>query len=369
MNVPDSYPLSPRPEVDRLTPVHHGAADHAELKSLGLDPERVLDFSVNSSPYGPAPLVRQALTTVPLDRYPDREAYQLREILSCQLGVEMDQLLAGNGTAELLWLIAGTYLSRRSTVLTLEPTFGEYAYSARWMGAEVHSWWAAKEDGFRYHLEDITRLVEEQDYKIVYLCNPNNPTGQVLPENTLSTWSDSKPGTLFVVDEAYLHFSPGTSSAVSLNKPNILVLRSMTKDYSLAGLRLGYAVGHRTVIDALRKIRPPWNVNALAQAAGCAALQDQAHLEESMRRIHGEKRRLTTGLKQLGYHPLPSRTHYFLLPVEDGASFRGALIRLAIQVRDCASFGIPAFARIAPRTRLENERLLDAIRDIKEKEL
>jgi histidinol-phosphate/aromatic aminotransferase/cobyric acid decarboxylase-like protein len=180
----------------------------------------------------------------------------------------------------------------------------------------------------------------------------------------MADWAYTHPGTLFVIDEAYLAFAPGLRSALTVGADNILVLRSMTKDYALAGLRLGYTVSHVSVIRALSQVRPTWNVNALAQAAGLAALRDEAHRQQSLQALARAKEKLVAGLAELGLPPLPSATHFFLVRVGDGAAFRRALLRQGILVRDCASFGLPAHVRIATRRPEENARLLETIRTI-----
>lgn len=357
-------PPNPRPEIESLPKVHHGAPDFAELEHLGLSPDQVLDFSVNSNPYGPSPAVQTALALVPLDRYPDREALALRRSFSFQTNLPVEYILAGNGTAELIWLITLTYLQSGDQVLIIGPTFGEYANAAALMGAETHEWRAQPEDDFKPNPVRITEKLQQSYYRLVFICNPNNPTGQVLPIESLERWAQDHPKTLFVIDEAYISFAKGLESATHIVQPNVLVLRSITKDYALAGLRLGFAVGTETVIQALAKTRPPWSVNSLAQAAGIAALGDAAHLSTCLQNIRHDKEFLVTGLVELGLSPVPSQTHFFLLPVKDGAAFRSRLLRSAIQVRDCASFGLPAYVRIATRSYEENKSILSAIKDM-----
>jgi histidinol-phosphate aminotransferase len=170
---------------------------------------------------------------------------------------------------------------------------------------------------------------------------------------------------LFVVDEAYLAFAPGLASVVGHHRDNLLVLRSLTKDYALAGLRLGYAIGSAPMIETLARVRPPWSVNAFAQAAGVAALNDGDHLRQSLTVLQQAKAELLTGLSSLGLAPVPSAAPFFLLPVGNGAFFRRALLRQRIVVRDAASFGLPGYVRISTRTPEQNERLLQAIRDVR----
>jgi histidinol-phosphate aminotransferase len=342
-----------------VEPAAHGAIDFAELERLGLRPEDVLDFSVNSNPFGPSPKVWDAIRQTQLERYPDRESIALRRELSQRLEVSPAQIVVGNGTAELIQLTAFALLQRGEKVLVAEPTFGEYERSVRLMGANVHRWRAIPETGFAFRADEIQKELE--NVRMAFICNPNNPTGQILPLEVLDVWAMEFPNTLFVVDEAYLAFVPDMKSAVTLRRKNILILRSMTKDYAIAGLRLGYAVADETIIQALVNVRPAWNVNALAQSAGLAVLRDEAHQRETLAQLQIEKQKLVTGLQELGFAPVPSHTNYFLLPVSSSADFRQKLLAHGILVRDCASFGLPTHVRIATRTAEENEKLLAAL--------
>ncbi|MEW6085758.1 MAG: histidinol-phosphate transaminase [Chloroflexota bacterium] len=346
----------------RVNPVTHGAFDFAELERLGLHPNDVIDFSVNSNPFGASPSVLEAIRSTPAERYPDRESLALRRGLSQRLDVSTEQILIGNGAAELIQLAAFEFLQKGDHALILEPTFGEYERSARLMGANIHRWRAISRNGFVPNPEEIRKRLHKREMQAVFICNPNNPTGQIIPQEVIGEWADEFPKTLFVVDEAYLAFVSEMKSVISLARKNILTLRSMTKDYAIAGLRLGYAIGDETAIAALANLRPAWNVNALAQAAGLAALQDEQYLSETLAKLNKEKRAFLAGLEELGYRPIPSHTHYFLLPVGNGARFRQDLLAHGILVRDCASFGLPAYARIATRRHKENARLLQAAR-------
>jgi histidinol-phosphate aminotransferase len=356
--------IQPRPEVAALSPAYHGALDYAELEELGLSPDAVLDFSVNVNPYGPSPTVREVLSEVPLDRYPDRQALALRRALAQHLAVPVDQIVVGNGTAELLKLLCMAFVRTGDRVLIAGPTFGEYARATRLMGGRVETLNARPEQSFAFATDALGGRLAEAGPRLFFLCRPNNPTGRLFSLDTLAAWVQGHPRTLFVVDEAYLTFAPGCRSALALGANNVLVLRSMTKDYALAGLRLGYAVGHREVVEAVACVCPPWNVNALAQVAGLAALADQAHLQQALDKLRHATRRLVADLGALGLAPLPSAVHFFLVPVGDAAAFRSALLRYGILVRDCASFGLLGFVRIATRRPEENAQLVAAVRKI-----
>lgn len=345
----------------RVEPVAHGALDFAELERLGIDPNNVLDFSVNSNPFGPSPRVWDAIRQTPLERYPDRESLALRRELSQRLDVSPAQIVVGNGAAELIQLAAFALLRGKENVLVAEPTFGEYERAVRLVGGHPCRWRAVPDTGFAFRPDEIQKELGERNIRMAFVCNPNNPTGQVLSLEVLDAWAGDFPKSLFVVDEAYLAFAPGMMSAITLRRKNILTLRSMTKDYAMAGLRLGYAVADEAVIQELVNVRPAWNVNALAQSAGLAALRDEAHQRETLAQLQIEKQKLVAGLQGLGFDPVPSHTNYFLLPVHNGADFRQELLAHGILVRDCASFGLPAYVRIAARTGEENARLLAAL--------
>jgi threonine-phosphate decarboxylase len=233
------------------------------------------------------------------------------------------------------------------------------------MGAGLHQYTAQSAEGFRVAPEAITRLLQQRQPRLVFLCNPNNPTGTFVAPHTIAHWAATFPRTLFIVDEAYLTFTAGAPSVLPVRRPNVLALRSMTKAYALAGLRLGYAVGSPEILDALRRARPPWSVNALAQAAGIAALQDAAHLRCCLARIAQAKGDFVAGLHALGLTPVPSATHFFLARVGDGAGCRQALLQRGLLVRNCASFGLPEYIRVATRRPEENARLLTALGELR----
>lgn len=364
--------ISPRPEVLDAPSVPHGAADYEELEAWGFTPEDVLDFSVNGNPYGPPPGVREALQDVPLERYPDREALALRRVLAEHHDVPLDAILAGNGTAELIWLIALAFVRPGDRVLVLEPTFGEYARAVSLMGAKVETWRAKAEGNFSIPPAQLARRLEQSQPRLVFLCNPNNPTGAAVPTAVIGTWANASPQTLFIVDEAYISFAsphnpssePPLRSTSTLGADNIVTLRSMTKDYALAGLRLGYTIADPEIAGALARVRPPWNVNAMAQAAGVTALDAEDYVKDCTTRLTKAKIELVASMKELGLDPRPSATHFFLVPVDDAATFRRELLARRIQVRDCTSFGLPQHVRIATLRPEQNALLLSALRQV-----
>ena len=341
----------------------HGAIDFSEMRRRGIDPARLIDFSTNVNPFGPSPLVREAVCRAVLDRYPDRECWQLRETISQREGVAVDRILVGSGSSELLQSLTQAFLRANDEVLIIGPTYSEYARASRLAGALVSECRATPDSGFAIPIDIIEAALRKQSPKIAFLCNPNNPTGQVVPRELILAWGASSPSTLFVIDESYIDFlGPEMEvSAVPAVSPNLIVLKSLTKSHAIAGLRLGYAIAAPDVIQALRRRRIPWNVSAPAQSAGVAAMGDQLHLERCMTRLQRAKRELIEGLLADGCEPVPSAANFFLLRLRDAAAVREHLLSHDVLVRDCRSFGIPEYIRIGARTRAENRELMSRL--------
>ena len=177
------------------------------LRGLGLDPNEILDFSVCVNPYGPSPRVCAALADVPLDRYPDRQTMRLRHALADWLGTVPEHILPGNGTSELIWLTCLAHLRPRDRVLVPMPTFSEYARSAGIMEARVVPLVTAEKDNFIVDPRQMQAELRAWQPRMAFLCNPNNPTGTVLPAEQIAAWAEEFPACLFVIDEAYLPFS------------------------------------------------------------------------------------------------------------------------------------------------------------------
>ncbi|GCE03337.1 pyridoxal phosphate-dependent aminotransferase [Dictyobacter aurantiacus] len=354
----------------------HGAIDYAELEQLGLQADDVLDFSVNSNPYGPSPRVRIALNDVVLDRYPDRECRQLRRaIVQHELvaaGLSIDTLVCGNGSSELIWAIARAFLSAGETTALLNPTFGEYAAASRVTGASIIDYRTCEVDDFQLNIEHCCNWLYEQRPRLVWLCNPNNPTGGWLGrEQVLALLAAcQRLNALLIVDESYWHFlwpNDAFSAIEFLHSSymhHILVLRSLTKDFALAGVRLGYVVGAVEQIRCIQEQLPAWNVSAVAAAAGEAALADRSYLQDCMLRLIEERHAFFEALRSSGWRVIPSRTHFCLLEAGSAWSVRQQLLRRGLLVRDCSSFGLPQFIRVATRPQADWSRLVEALKEV-----
>lgn len=357
--------VTPKPELDDLEECPHGVISDQELRGLGLERHQVIDFSVNANPLGPSPRVAAAIAQVDIGRYPDPEAAQLRSVLADKLGMRPQNIIAGNGSAELIWLVTLAYVRAGDPILIIGPTFGEYARASRIMGAKLVHHTARTQASFALSLEEVCQAIRREKPRLVFLCNPNNPTGLFLNGVEAKALADASKDGLLVVDEAYRAFveEPWPSLEL-LGEGNVLLLRSMTKDYALAGLRLGYALGDPQVIAALRKVQSPWSVNAAAQRAGIAALEDEEHLRHSRQVVREAKAFLVSELSRLGLRVLPSAANFLLIDVADAPSFRAALLKEGLCVRDCTSFGLPQFIRIGVRTLPECQRLIQGIAEV-----
>jgi histidinol-phosphate aminotransferase len=353
--------ILPRPELDRIQAAVHGGFDSTRVHG------DLLDFSANVNPFGPSPLIWDAMRTVDVARHPDPRAASLRAALAEMEGVELDQLLVGNGSIELIYHLTTAYLRPGDPVLIVEPTFGEYAIAAAIMGAQIVPWRLDPDEGFELDLDRLLRLVRRVNPRLIFLCNPNNPTGAFVGREQVERLLGECPGALLVLDESFIRFvAQAWCSRDLLGLGNLAILRSLTKDYALTGLRVGYALADRAIIAALAKVQPPWSVNALAQAAAHAALRDEAHLRASLVGLASAKADLVRDLLQLGLAPRPSRTHFFLLPVGSAAEWSRRLLVHNILVRDCSSFGLPTFVRVATRQVADNARLVAALAELRD---
>ena len=359
--------------LSNATIVPHGTLDYAELRTLGLQPNEITLFSSNINPYGPPPAaveaLRAAMTNEIIARYPDRMSLELRELISGYHNLSVDSILVGNGTADLMWLIGLLHLQQRRVAI-LGPTFGEYLNVAQIMRAEVVNLtlpgWIATAAGYEPGANTLAQVVtslQKAAPDVIFVCNPNNPTGQFLMADELEMLYGTVPDALWIIDEAYAEFmQPTATTAAWVDRGNWLVLRSMTKDYALGGLRLGYMIGAPALIHPMQAAQPPWNVNTLAQLAGSASLREgQAWRNETLAQLHVETLALQDRLREIGYQPFPTEANYFLVPVDSASKLRHALLADRLVVRDCTSFGLPHFIRIATQLPDANACLVQAL--------
>lgn len=357
--------LRPKRNIARLGKCRHGGIVPAEIESLGIEPGDILDFSVSTNPFMPPPGIREITGTIAFTEYPDSEATELRRTLSEHAGVPVDNILIGSGTTELIRLIAMTYFRQGDKVLLLEPTYGEYEVACRISGTRIIRQIALEADNFSPRISEITNLIQKRRPRAVFICNPNNPTGHYFSQSDIEAVLNVMADGLLIIDEAYVAFVNKNWDSTSLiNRDNVVILRSMTKDYGMPGLRLGYAIAHEEIIKNLRLVLPPWNVNAIAQKVGVAVLGQKEFLRQSLLQVKEARRFLVDSLTGMGFKVIPSDAHYFLVRVGNAGRFRSSLLKHGIQVRDCTSFGLPEYVRLSPRTLPDCAKLISATENI-----
>ena len=355
----------------------HGGIRPAQLRVLGLDPGDVVDFSASVSPLGPPAGLWEALQQVDLTAYPDPECLELREALSNYHHTDIDRILVGNGSTELIHLLARAFIpppgqGKSDSCLLLTPTYGEYAGACKLGGGEILEVVAQREAGFAWNLPEVEALILSRRPALVFVCNPNNPTGLYLQDEEVYGLAQAatKASSILVLDEAYLNFVEKRWDAGFLLDgeagKNVVLLRSMTKDFALTSLRLGYCLASPEVTASLASLQPDWSVNGLAQAAGLAAMADKDCLPAARKAVQEAKAYLTREFTGLGLEVLPSAANFLLISVGDASSWRDRLMQQGIFVRDCTSFGLPDCIRIGIRAMPDCRRLVAAAKGLAE---
>ncbi|PDV99225.1 pyridoxal phosphate-dependent aminotransferase [Candidatus Chloroploca asiatica] len=343
--------------------VVHGALDEHELAALGVSPGNLLDFSSNLNPFGPPAGVRAALAALDPAPYPDRSCVRLRQALAERHACEPEAILPGNGANELIHLVARALLHPGDTVLVIGPTYGEYAYASELMGAHVVAFQTQPERAFQPDGPALSALMHTLRPRLTWLCTPNNPTGVVLASAILQTLLAiaAGDGGYLILDRSYSDLQRTATAALSeTSSPHLITLHSLTKSYALAGLRLGYLLASPELSARVGTFQPTWSVSSAAQAAGLAALSDPTFLASTRSPLWAASEMLSTGLAELGLPVWRAALPFVLVRTGDGAATRAALLGRGCVVRDCTSFGLPAWVRVAPRRPDENRRLLAA---------
>lgn len=330
----------------------------------------VLDFSVNTNPLGTPPSVVRAVerTAQKLCRYPDPGCRELTAALHVYEGVEEENILCGCGAAELIYSYCSAIRVEKS--LLTAPTFSEYAAALEAVGSRTEYYWLEAQDGFSLTEKFLGKL-KTTDCKAVFLCTPNNPTGQLISPEMLKDILNicRRRSIRLFVDECFLELSDSgrelsLAGAVEAY-PELFVLKAFTKSYGMAGLRLGYCLsGDQELLTEMSRRGQPWNVSLPAQEAGIAALGEAAFIEEARTLIRRERPGMEAELKDLNLVVCPSQANYLLLksPVE----LYEPLLKRGILIRDCSNYlGLGrGWYRMAVKRPEENRQLLDALREI-----
>jgi histidinol-phosphate aminotransferase len=359
-------PIPCRQALQTLQPYPAGKPIEEVQREYGL--ETVIKMASNENPLGPSPkamdAVRLALTEV--NRYPDANGYLLRVALSKKLNIPLEHLIIGNGSDELVLFIALTYLGPKDRIIVSDKAFIRYEMAAHVMEAQCMH---VPMKDFHHDLEGMTKAVGPET-RAIFFSNPNNPVGTMVERKAVEKLLDAvPPRVLIIIDEAYREYvdHPDYPDALTYleTHPNVIVLRTFSKVHGLAGLRVGYGIAHPQIIHDINRVRPPFNVNRLAQVAALAALEDEEHVQRTVQMNADQKEYLQRELTRLKIGFVPSSTNFLLIDTAlDSLQVSQHLLRQGIIIRPLAGFGMPTHIRVTIGTPEQNRVFVQAFERI-----
>ncbi len=357
-------------EIVQKTPRTHGGNIYAAAKRYGLEEKNIIDFSSNVNPLGPSSAAKRAAKKALsfIDRYPDPDMRELRTAIARYFGIKPAHVMCGNGSNGIIHLIPRVF--RPKKVLIPFPTFTEYTAAVEDAGGTVVPFPLLERAGFRIDPLEMSFALKGVD--MAFLCNPNNPTGQLIPKAEMIeiVRYAHQQGVRLVVDEAFMDFIDNESIIKdAVESSHLICLRAFTKFFGMPGLRIGYAVSDETTIAALHEGQEPWTVSIPAERAAIAVLGDWSYISKTRRLIEKERNRLLSALRILpGVETFPCSANYLLIKLTymDVPTFVKKLGERGMLVRECSSFpGLErSYIRIAVRTWWHNRRLIKAFREL-----
>lgn len=322
----------------------------------------VIDFSVNINPYGPSSKVRSAIHNSCFQSYPEPQAESLKGRLSEQYHCQKQQgIIVGNGAADLMWTYCHTQIKAGSRVLILEPTFSEFRFACEQLQARIWEWRARAENSFQWDYQEIESLIQKEKIQHLYVCHPNSPTGSAVDIKWLSKLAEKKPELSIILDLAFINLSPLYEDSHRQLPLNVIKLYSLTKDHSIPGLRLGFAIAAQSLIQKMENQRASWSVNSLAIAAGMAATEEADFIHSCRQRILQDQEYLVKILQQHGLSFHSAHAPMILIDTGNGRQTQKKLWMENILVRDCSSYGLEQWIRIFPRPAADADKFLAAL--------
>ncbi|MFA6358187.1 MAG: histidinol-phosphate transaminase [Candidatus Omnitrophota bacterium] len=355
-----------RKSVLNIKPYIPGKPIEETKRQFGL--KRVIKLASNENPLGPSPKAQNAMRKCisGSHRYPDAQGFYLKKQLAKKFGLLPENFVLGNGSDELIDVLIKTFVEPDENIITSTATFLEYEIIAQVNDRQVKK---VPLRYFKYDLGAILELVDEKT-KLIFVANPNNPTGTYVNKKEVAEFLTSLPEQVLVVfDEAYDTFIdvadyPDTLSYLS-KKNNVVILKTFSKGYGLAGLRLGYAVACPELIAYMERVRQPFNVNIMAQAAGLAALGDKAFIKKTRRLVLDGKKFIYRELSKMGLKYVPSVANFILIDVnKDSVDIFKAMLKLGIIVRDMKQYGLDNFIRVTIASKKENIKFIQVLRKV-----
>ena len=337
-------------------------------RELGL--KEVIKLASNENCFGPSPKALAAIRAnlKNIHRYPDSLSFYLRKKLANRLGVEESSLIFGNGSDEIIGMAIRTFVGEGDEVVIAKPTFLIYEIVSQAQNAKINLVPLTKD--LKHDLRKMRELVTEKT-KVVFIANPDNPTGTYVTRGELEEFLDGLPeSTVVFLDEAYCEFAKSSFKDYPdgldyLDRPGVIVARTFSKIYGLAGLRIGYGISNPEVISYMEKTREPFNVNILAQAGALAALDDKAFLRKTLSHVAGEKKFLYSVFDKMGLEYKESATNFVIVDVKrDCKEVFNNLLKKGVIVRDMKAWGYNSLIRVTIGTRAEDEKFVAALKKV-----
>lgn len=355
----------PAPSYVRgIAPYQAGKPISELAREYGLREEAIVKLASNENPLGLPESARAAMQAAVADlaRYPDSNGFELKAAISRKLDVPADWITLGNGSNDVLELAAHALVQPGESVVRSQHSFAVYALATQAVGARGI---VVPARDFGHDLQAMAAAIEP-DTRLVYIANPNNPTGTFVPAQEVEAFLARVPSSVVVVyDEAYTEYLPPSERYDAIawvrRYPNLIVSRTFSKAYGLAGLRVGYGVAQTELTDLMNRVRQPFNVNSVAQAAAVAALDDDAFLARSYELNQAGMQTLTGAFARLGLRWLPSRGNFVLVEVGDAASVYDRLLHAGVIVRPVANYGLPQWLRVTVGLPAENDAFVRAL--------
>jgi histidinol-phosphate aminotransferase len=360
-----SLPINPT--LKDLPTYQPGRPIEEVARELGMPAAQIIKLASNENPLGPSPASLQAMQHVlaNINLYPDGNAFYLKHKLADKLTVQPENLLLGNGSNEIIEFVGHAFMQPGVDVIVSQYCFAIYPLTAKLFGANVITVPAAN---YGHDLPALLRAITPQT-RVVFVANPNNPTGTVVSKQELMDFAGRIPATvLLVLDEAYIEFLDEPADFISEirrgQKPNLLLMRTFSKIFGLAGLRLGYGIGNPELITALEKIRQPFNINSIAQAGALAALDDAEHMRRTRENNATGLKLYADAFQKLGLEFVPSAGNFILVRVGEGQRVFEAMQKLGVIVRPMGGYQLPEWIRISVGTPGQNERCLGTLKTV-----
>lgn len=355
-----------REEILDIKPYVPGKPIEEVKRELGIDD--VIKLASNENPLGPSKKAVEAMKEAAsgVHIYPHGDCYVLKEALSDRLGVNEEELMFGNGSDDILKFIGEAFVNAGEEVIVAEPSFSEYEFATNVMGGDVVK---VPLKDYTHNLSAMLETITAQT-KLIFICNPNNPTGTIVTKQEVDSFMAEVPDDVVVVfDEAYKEYVTSDDYPETIDYladyDNVIILRTFSKIYGLAGLRIGYAVANEELIGYLNRVRPPFEVNSMAQTAAYAALQDQDHLNQSKEVNTEGKKYLYQEFERLGLDYVPTETNFILVDVEKDASEVFAdMQKQGVIIRNAQAFGYETMIRVTIGTNKQNQRLINTLEKV-----